>query len=195
MATEIIFNAHPSLIGGWIAWNHIESETDKHLIIAEGNTFEELAVSARAGVALTWASKPGSAPLVICLRQAAGAPEAGIMLAKILEHGRKDRAAAMEVVSAALGALESITWLSPQEERWLTGLLYGAREDAAWNTTRDPVNFFDLKGMVETLLEGLGIPEVTFTPAGLPEYLRYGARVFSGSRELENSNLCCRAAT
>jgi phenylalanyl-tRNA synthetase beta chain len=72
----------------------------------------------------------------------------------------------------------------PHEEHWLTGLIYGAREEAAWNTTRDPVNFFDLKGMVETMLEGLGIPEVTFTPDGLPEYLRYGARVFSGRREL-----------
>jgi phenylalanyl-tRNA synthetase beta chain len=72
----------------------------------------------------------------------------------------------------------------PHEEHWLTGLMYGAREEAAWNTTRDPVNFFDLKGMVETLLEGLLISEATFTPEGLPEYLRYGARVFSGSREL-----------
>jgi phenylalanyl-tRNA synthetase beta chain len=72
----------------------------------------------------------------------------------------------------------------PQEEHWLTGLMYGAREEAAWNTTPDPVNFFDLKGMVETLLEGLLIPEVAFTPHGLPEYLRDGARVFSGSREL-----------
>ncbi len=72
----------------------------------------------------------------------------------------------------------------PQEEHWLTGLMYGAREEAAWNTGRDPVNFFDLKGAVETLLDGLGIPEVTFSPDGLPEYLRYGARVFSGDREL-----------
>jgi len=72
----------------------------------------------------------------------------------------------------------------PHEEHWLTGLMYGAREEAAWNTTRDPVDFFDLKGMVENLLEGLLIPEVTFTPDGLPEYLRYGAWVFSGSREL-----------
>ena len=72
----------------------------------------------------------------------------------------------------------------PQEEHWLTGLMYGSREEAAWNTTRDPVNFFDLKGMVETLLEDLLIPEVTFTPDGLPDYLSYGARVFSGGREL-----------
>ncbi len=62
--------------------------------------------------------------------------------------------------------------------------MYGSREEAAWNTTRDPVNFFDLKGMVETLLEDLLIPEVTFTPDGLPDYLGYGARVFSGGREL-----------
>ena len=68
----------------------------------------------------------------------------------------------------------------PHEEHWLTGLMYGSREEAAWNTTRDPVNFFDLKGMVETLLEDLLIPEVTFTPDGLPDYLGYGARVFSG---------------
>ena len=72
----------------------------------------------------------------------------------------------------------------PQEEHWLTGLMYGSREEAAWNTTPDPVNFFDLKGMVETLLEDLLIPEVTFTPDGLPDYLGYGARVFSGGREL-----------
>jgi uncharacterized protein YprB with RNaseH-like and TPR domain len=48
--------------------------------------------------------------------------EAGIMLAKVLEHGRKDRAAAIEVVSAALSALESITWRNPKEERWLLDL-------------------------------------------------------------------------
>jgi phenylalanyl-tRNA synthetase beta chain len=72
----------------------------------------------------------------------------------------------------------------PQEEHWLTGLMYGSREEAGWNTTMDPVDFFDLKGMVETLLEDLLIPEVTFSPDGLPEYLGYGARVFSGGREL-----------
>ena len=72
----------------------------------------------------------------------------------------------------------------PHEEHWLSGLMFGSREEAAWNTTPDPVNFFDLKGMVETLLEDLLIPEVTFTPDGLPDYLGYGARVFSGGREL-----------
>lgn len=48
--------------------------------------------------------------------------EAGIMLAKVLEHRRKDRSAAIEVVSAALGALESVSWRSPKEERWVVDL-------------------------------------------------------------------------
>jgi hypothetical protein len=48
--------------------------------------------------------------------------EAGIMLAKVLEHRRKDRSAAIEVVSAALGALESVSWRSPREERWVEDL-------------------------------------------------------------------------
>jgi uncharacterized protein YprB with RNaseH-like and TPR domain len=47
--------------------------------------------------------------------------EAGIMLAKILEHGRKDRAAALEVVSAALEALEG-GQRSASEERCLVDL-------------------------------------------------------------------------
>jgi phenylalanyl-tRNA synthetase beta chain len=72
----------------------------------------------------------------------------------------------------------------PQEEHWLTGLMYGAREEVAWNTSRDKVDFFDLKGAVETLLDGLLIPEVTFSPENLPGYLCHGARVFSGNREL-----------
>jgi len=62
--------------------------------------------------------------------------------------------------------------------------MYGAREEAAWNTTRESVDFFDLKGTVETLLDGLQIPEVTFSPENLPAYLHSGARVFSGNREL-----------
>jgi phenylalanyl-tRNA synthetase beta chain len=38
--------------------------------------------------------------------------------------------------------------------------------------------------MVETLLDGLLIPDVAFAADGLPGYLRYGARVLSGDRDL-----------
>ncbi len=72
----------------------------------------------------------------------------------------------------------------PQEELWLSGLLCGAREAQSWGACREPVTFFDLKGAVETLLEGLGIPDVNFQGAGLPGCLLYGARAFSGAVEL-----------
>ena len=72
----------------------------------------------------------------------------------------------------------------PREELQLSGVMYGARADVAWNILRESVDFFDLKGAVETLLEGLLIPEVSFHDGGLPAYLRYGARIFSGEVEL-----------
>jgi uncharacterized protein YprB with RNaseH-like and TPR domain len=48
--------------------------------------------------------------------------EAGIILAKHLEHRRKDRAAALEVVSAAVEALEALEWREVREERYLADL-------------------------------------------------------------------------
>ncbi|MFH1596335.1 MAG: phenylalanine--tRNA ligase subunit beta [Pseudomonadota bacterium] len=72
----------------------------------------------------------------------------------------------------------------PREEHWLAGAMYGGREEAAWNSSREAVDFFDLKGAVETLLEGLQIPEVNFRADGLPLFLGYGARAYSGDVEL-----------
>lgn len=73
----------------------------------------------------------------------------------------------------------------PREEDWLAGLMYGAREEVSWAVaSREAVNFFDLKGVVESLLEGLQIPEVNFRPEALPPYLIRGARVYAGPREL-----------
>ena len=72
----------------------------------------------------------------------------------------------------------------PQEEEWLAGVIYGAREEVSWHSPRQAVSFFDLKGAVETLLEGLRIPEVDFRPAGLPGYFQTGAAVYSGERRL-----------
>ena len=72
----------------------------------------------------------------------------------------------------------------PREEMWLSGVMYGHREEASWHAPQEPLNFFDLKGAVETLLEGLLIPEVSFGKDRLPPYLRQGARVYSGKRDL-----------
>jgi phenylalanyl-tRNA synthetase beta chain len=72
----------------------------------------------------------------------------------------------------------------PREEQWLAGLMYGARKEISWDGPREPLDFFDLKGAVETLLDGLALPEVSFREDGLPDWLRHGARVFSGDLEL-----------
>jgi phenylalanyl-tRNA synthetase beta chain len=72
----------------------------------------------------------------------------------------------------------------PREEQWLAGVMYGSREEASWLTPPAPLDFFDLKGAVETLLAGLSVPEVRFAPESLPGYLLYGASVSSREENL-----------
>ncbi len=72
----------------------------------------------------------------------------------------------------------------PREELLLAGLMYGAREEASWLAGKDPVDFFDLKGVVETLLAGLLVPEVAFAGDDLPAYLRQGAKIYAGDLKL-----------
>jgi phenylalanyl-tRNA synthetase beta chain len=56
------------------------------------------------------------------------------------------------------------------EERWALGILLGgALNDADWSTRRD-ADLFDLKGVVESILETLRAPRASFTPASLPGY-------------------------
>lgn len=45
----------------------------------------------------------------------------------------------------------------PQEPLMLCGALTGRRNETAWNQSREQVDFYDAKGAVETILEGLGI--------------------------------------
>jgi phenylalanyl-tRNA synthetase beta chain len=72
----------------------------------------------------------------------------------------------------------------PREEQWLSGVMAGAREESSWLASKAPLDFFDLKGVVEALLQGLLIPEVSFRGDGLPAYLRQGARIHAGDLEL-----------
>ncbi|MEW6388674.1 MAG: phenylalanine--tRNA ligase subunit beta [Thermodesulfobacteriota bacterium] len=72
----------------------------------------------------------------------------------------------------------------PREEEWLAGVMHGRREEPSWLSASESVDFFDLKGVVETLLARLLISEVSFRGEALPPYLRAGARVYAGDREL-----------
>ena len=64
----------------------------------------------------------GEEVLAFLWRRHPRAWEAAIMLAKHLEHRRKDRGAAAEVVGAAIAALETERHLAPREERCLEDL-------------------------------------------------------------------------
>ncbi|MDI6854225.1 MAG: phenylalanine--tRNA ligase subunit beta [Deltaproteobacteria bacterium] len=72
----------------------------------------------------------------------------------------------------------------PREEQWLAGVMYGSRDEDSWLMPSEPLDFFDLKGVVETLLEGLQVPDAVFSQEKLPAYLLYGATVSSDGRNL-----------
>jgi phenylalanyl-tRNA synthetase beta chain len=68
----------------------------------------------------------------------------------------------------------------PREEEWLVGVMYGSWTETSWHWEPEEVDFYDLKGVVEKLLEGLLIRDVSFSGEGLPPYFRYGATVLAG---------------
>lgn len=53
----------------------------------------------------------------------------------------------------------------PIETDMLVGAITGKRMPVSWNQSRDMVDFYDLKGVVETLLEDLGIKDYSFISA------------------------------
>jgi len=72
----------------------------------------------------------------------------------------------------------------PREEERLGGVMCGHRQDESWLAKPEPLDFFDLKGVVETLLAGLLVGDVSFRGDGAPAFLTTAARVFAGDREL-----------
>ncbi|MBI3913031.1 MAG: phenylalanine--tRNA ligase subunit beta [Chloroflexi bacterium] len=59
----------------------------------------------------------------------------------------------------------------PLERRRLGIALTGARDESAWQKNDSaPQDFYDLKGVVETLLAGLRIQNAAFTPTGHPSF-------------------------
>ncbi|MDT8378592.1 MAG: phenylalanine--tRNA ligase subunit beta [Desulfotignum sp.] len=51
----------------------------------------------------------------------------------------------------------------PDELEMVAGLITGSRTQQAWYSKKQPLDFFDIKGAVEDLLEGLGIEDVIFS--------------------------------
>jgi phenylalanyl-tRNA synthetase beta chain len=72
----------------------------------------------------------------------------------------------------------------PREEERLAGVMWGHRQEESWLAKPEPLDLFDLKGVVETLLAGLLASDVTFRANETPAFLTTAARVFAGDREL-----------
>jgi phenylalanyl-tRNA synthetase beta chain len=63
----------------------------------------------------------------------------------------------------------------PEERLTVGGVLAGSRTPLSWHHKPENVDFYDLKGAVETLLAELDAPRPSFAPAGFPAYYQHGA--------------------
>jgi len=74
----------------------------------------------------------------------------------------------------------------PDEPVYAAGLLSGARDPEVWNRVPEPVDFYDVKGLVENILESLAIDRVKFEAVDLDPYFHPGkaCRVYAGKELL-----------
>jgi phenylalanyl-tRNA synthetase beta chain len=74
----------------------------------------------------------------------------------------------------------------PEEPLYLSALLTGRRDPEGWNQAKGQLDFFDVKGLVEGILEDLNISSVSYSAQDLDPYYHPGkaCRVCSGNREL-----------
>lgn len=78
--------------------------------------------------------------------------------------------------------------LDSYEELYLTAVICGRREPEGWAQSQASVDFYDLKGLVEELLETFCICEVKFDPTDCEVYLHPGkaCRIIKGNQTLGN---------
>ncbi len=73
----------------------------------------------------------------------------------------------------------------PEEVEMISGLWTGSRRERSWHAGATTVDFYDIKGVVERMLDGLNVPSVHFRKPGdyarIPYLKRgYSAEIFSG---------------
>lgn len=70
----------------------------------------------------------------------------------------------------------------PREEKTLGILLAGERE-RGWSDSKRNLNFFDMKGIIESFFDFLGIPDYSFSPLTLP-FFEEAASVMAGKERV-----------
>jgi phenylalanyl-tRNA synthetase beta chain len=113
------------------------------------------------------------------LRQSLVVPGLLNVLGVNLRQGRRD------VRVFEIGAVFFPERPLPIEQKRLGVLLHGTMGEAHWSKKRQPVDYFDGKGLVEVIARRLGVP-VVFEREGVPAYLHPGqsALVVSGGQHI-----------
>ncbi|HOP41449.1 MAG TPA: phenylalanine--tRNA ligase subunit beta, partial [Geobacteraceae bacterium] len=62
----------------------------------------------------------------------------------------------------------------PEEPLYAAGVLTGLRDPESWNRTPEPIDFFDVKGMVENIFDVLGISAVSYEARDLDPFYHPG---------------------
>jgi len=62
----------------------------------------------------------------------------------------------------------------PEEVETLGGILTGLREEESWAKSREEIDFYDLKGIIEVLLQGLRVNDYDFLPEKEDPFLNPG---------------------
>ena len=74
----------------------------------------------------------------------------------------------------------------PDEPLYLSALLTGRRDPEGWNQSKGDLDFFDVKGLVESVLDDLQVTGARYSAQGLDPYYHPGkaCRIICGNREL-----------
>ncbi|MUT65911.1 phenylalanine--tRNA ligase subunit beta [Paenibacillus sp. NEAU-GSW1] len=101
------------------------------------------------------------------------------LVAQLLEtatynRNRKNESAAIFEIGSVFHTDEEQLTRLPQEKHRLAALLTGSRTEAQWNRKAAPVDFYDAKGILETVFQVLGLTGKVRYEAAQPEHFHPG---------------------
>jgi phenylalanyl-tRNA synthetase beta chain len=75
--------------------------------------------------------------------------------------------------------MRRVYWINPgaelpDEPLHVAGIMTGLRTTEGWNQSKEPADFYDLKGVVESLAELFKLPALTFLPGGVEPFYHPG---------------------
>ncbi|MFF2090984.1 phenylalanine--tRNA ligase subunit beta [Paenibacillus sp. NPDC058174] len=101
------------------------------------------------------------------------------LVAQLLEtavynRNRKNESVSVFEIGSVFHTDEEVLTRLPQEKHRFAALLTGSRTEAQWNRKAEPVDFYDAKGVLETLFQVLGLTSKVRYEAAQPEHFHPG---------------------